>query len=285
MEGLAISEVARRTGLAAGTIRMWEQRYGFPEPGRTPSGYRRYSAADVEVLRRALALKAEGLSIPAALERARGLVTAGTTDRPSIYGALVAAHPLPIIPRRLHKRTLLALSRAIEDEALAHAAAPVCFAAFQYERFYRRVEHRYRRLAEVADAVAVFADFGAVRRAPAGPLELPIGPTDSLGNEWAVIIDAPGYAACLIGWEDPDQPRAGEGDDRERRFETLWTLDPRTVRTAAEVAAGLAERIDGGEGGRLARMLADRPLALERPAPALSALTNRTVGYLDDGAA
>ena len=38
MKGLAIKEVAERTGIAAGTIRMWEQRYGFPEPARTPSG-------------------------------------------------------------------------------------------------------------------------------------------------------------------------------------------------------------------------------------------------------
>ena len=45
------------------------------------------------------------------------------------------------------KSTLVALSRAIEHEALALAAAPVVFGAFQQERFYRRVEPRYRRLA------------------------------------------------------------------------------------------------------------------------------------------
>ncbi len=43
MEDLAIKDVAEQTGIAAGTIRMWEQRYGFPAPQRTPSGYRRYS--------------------------------------------------------------------------------------------------------------------------------------------------------------------------------------------------------------------------------------------------
>ena len=52
MNGLAISDVAERTGIAAGTIRMWEQRYGFPEPERTTAGYRLYSEDDVEALRR-----------------------------------------------------------------------------------------------------------------------------------------------------------------------------------------------------------------------------------------
>ena len=80
--GLAIRDVAERTGLAAGTIRMWEQRYGAPVPGRSESGYRVYSSEDVELLRRAVAFRARGLSVPAALERARSL---GETDRPSIY--------------------------------------------------------------------------------------------------------------------------------------------------------------------------------------------------------
>ena len=71
MTDLAIKDVAERTGIAAGTIRMWEQRYGFPEPQRTASGYRRYSSEDVELLRRVLSYREGGLSVPAALERAR----------------------------------------------------------------------------------------------------------------------------------------------------------------------------------------------------------------------
>ena len=41
---------------------------------------------------------------------------------------------------------------------MARAAGPVVIGAFQAERNYRAVEHRYRRLAHVADAVGVFAD-------------------------------------------------------------------------------------------------------------------------------
>ena len=54
---------------------------------------------------------------------------------------------------------------------MARAAGPVVIGAFQSERNYRAVEHRYRRLAHVADAVGVFADFDALahrRRGRAG---------------------------------------------------------------------------------------------------------------------
>src|SRR4051812_30625886 len=101
MTGLGISDVAQRTGLAPGTIRMWEQRYGFPDPGRTPSGYRRYSEEDVAVLIRATDLREQGLSVSAALVRARSVV-AGDTDRPSIYGAIMASETAPVRPAWLH---------------------------------------------------------------------------------------------------------------------------------------------------------------------------------------
>ena len=94
MKGLAIKDVAERTGIAAATIRMWEQRYGFPEPARTASGYRMYTEEDVEALRRVSTFRESGLSVPAALERARA--ASGATDRPSIYGAIAAGdEPVP----------------------------------------------------------------------------------------------------------------------------------------------------------------------------------------------
>jgi len=277
VKGLAIKEVAERTGLAAGTIRMWEQRYGVPVPSRTDSGYRLYTDGDVELLRRAVAFRERGLSVPAALERARGF--GSPTDRPSIYGAIVSGDT-PVRPLVLRKRTLLAISRAIEDETLARAAGPVLFAAFQTERNYRAVQHRYERLAHNADAAVVFADFAAPREDEGMPAEVPIAPDDALGNEWAVIVDAPGCAACLLAWE---QPRRAELDvaDRERRFEALWTMDPQVVRRAALVSCGLAGRSCPALADRLDALLADRPLAVEAPAPGLTALTNRMVAYLE----
>jgi len=257
---------------------MWEQRYGFPEPERTPSGYRMYSEQDVDALRRVSTLRDTGLSVPAALERAKA--ASGSTDRPSIYGA-IAGGDEPVPARRLRKRTLLEISRAIEDETLARAAGPVVIGAFQSVRNFHGVQHRYDRLARTADACIVFADFDAVRERAGHPTEVPIRPEDVLGNEWAVVIDAPGYAACLLAWETPESQRDDHLPDRERRFEALWTLDPRVVRRAALVGAALAARAGVDEGERLEARLRDRPLAFEAPAPALTSLTNRIVAYMD----
>ncbi len=278
MKGFAISDVAEQTGLAPGTIRVWEQRYGFPEPERTPSGYRVYQQQDVEILRRVVSYRDRGLSVPAALERARA--AGGSTDRPSLYGAVVAAGE-PVQPRRLRKSTLFAISRAIEDETLARAAGPIVIGAFQDERNYRAVEHRYRRLAKVADACVAFGNFSGVSGGDGEPVLLPVGPDEALGAEWAVIVDAPGYAACLLAWETPESQRDRDREERERCFEAAWTLEPSTVRKAALVGSSLARRSAPEVGAHLEELLQDRPLAVEAPAPGLTALANRIVGYLD----
>jgi DICT domain-containing protein len=269
---LAIKDLSEQTGVAAGTIRMWEQRYGFPEPTRTAGGYRVYTEDDVVALKRVVAYRSRGLSVPAALEHARSLE--GTTDRPSIFAALASGNA-PVRPQKLRRQTLIALSRAIEEEAMARAAGPVVIGAFQAERNYRHVEHRYRRLARVADAVGVFASFAEVSHGGEDePAEIPIGPSDALGHEWAVIVDAPGYAACLVGWETPK--RGGD-----RIFEAVWTMDAPVVRRAVQVGATLAARTAPEWSERVLALLADRPLAVETPAPGLTALTNRMIGYLD----
>ncbi len=275
---LAIKDLAERTGLAAGTIRMWEQRHGFPEPARTASGYRRYTPADVEALRRVQAYRHRGLSVPAAIDRARE--SGGDSDLPSLYAA-VASTDCGTRPQVLRKSTLVALSRAIEHETLAHAAAPVMIGAFQRERFYRQVEPRWRRIASQADAVVVFADFPEISTGAGQPSELPIAPELALGNEWAVIVDAPGYAACLLAWEQPGVTQPGDPDDGSRCFEAIWTVDPIATRRAAQAGARLAGQVDAKVGHRLEQLLADRPLALEQPAPALTALTNRVLAYLE----
>ena len=278
MSQKSIKEVAEATGIAAGTIRMWEQRYGFPEPSRTDAGYRLYTEDDVETLRRVMAYRHRGLSVPAAIERARE--TGGAADHPSIYAA-VAASDYGARPQVLRKSTLVALSRAIEHETLAQAASPVLFGAFQHEAFYREVEPRYRRISQFSDAAVAFADFDAIRYPEGGPIEVPIAPEHKLGNEWAVIVDAPGYAACLLAWEMPGSTQPGDPGDLSRRFEAVWTLDPRATRKAARVAARLVGRQDAELGQHLEDLLDDRPLARDEPAPTLTALTNRMVAYME----
>lgn len=276
---LQIKDVAEATGITPGTIRMWEQRHGFPEPRRTESGYRVYSPGDVETLRRVLALKHRGLSIATAIERARA--SGGSpSDHLSIYAA-VSGGDHGARPQVLRKSTLVALSRAIEHETLARAARPILFGAFQREPFFREVEPRWRRMAAHADACAVFADFPEVRH-HLGLTEIPVAECDALGNEWSVIVDAPGYSACLLAWEQPGVTQPGDPDDMTRRFEAIFTLDARATRRAVEAAVQLAGRADPEYAERVGDLLAERPLAIEQPAPALTALSNRVVAYLEN---
>jgi len=48
---LSISAVERETGVSKDTLRIWERRYGFPEPGRDANGERAYTHEHVGKLR------------------------------------------------------------------------------------------------------------------------------------------------------------------------------------------------------------------------------------------
>ena len=51
------------TGVSEAVIRAWERRHGVLNPRRTASGYRAYTQADIEVLKRLKKLTLEGVSI------------------------------------------------------------------------------------------------------------------------------------------------------------------------------------------------------------------------------
>lgn len=58
-----IQKAADLAGVPAGLIRAWERRYGVLRPRRTGGGYRTYTEADIELLRRLKQLTEEGLAI------------------------------------------------------------------------------------------------------------------------------------------------------------------------------------------------------------------------------
>ena len=59
--GLPIAAVERDTGLAKDTLRVWERRYGFPQPGRDANGERTYPLEQVDKLRLIRRLIDQGL--------------------------------------------------------------------------------------------------------------------------------------------------------------------------------------------------------------------------------
>jgi MerR family transcriptional regulator, light-induced transcriptional regulator len=60
-EAVGIGAAERETGLSKDTLRIWERRYGFPQPGRDANGERIYPAEQVEKLRLIRRLMERGL--------------------------------------------------------------------------------------------------------------------------------------------------------------------------------------------------------------------------------
>lgn len=235
--GLSISALAQRTGVPQATLRSWEARYGFPAPLRLPGGHRRYAEADVAAVEEVLRHRTAGLGLEAAI---RMRAAAPTTPSTSVYAELRRLHP-DLEPQLLGKRSMLAMSNALEDECGAQAQRPLLFAGFQQGRFLRESYARWVELARTASRAVVFADLGEPAPITQGlPLEVAIPHDSPLNREWFVVCDAPDRPACLLGWERPGQQSL---PDAHRRFEAVWSVDPVVVRDAARLCAGLADTL------------------------------------------
>lgn len=264
-----------RTGVAEPTLRMWERRYGFPQPERTPSGHRRYSDEQVEMVDRVRALRASGLSLPAAIARVQAPPDPGSL---SLYSALRELRP-ELEPRPVLKPVLIVLSHAIEDETLARADSLAMFGCFQRESFYRRSQARWRELASSCRVAAVFADFERTDDGGADPAEVPISRREQIAREWAIVAYGQHSSIAMVGREVASSNVDAAGP--ERSFELLWTVDPEAVRTLGRVCAVLASRVLPALAGRAEEALAVEGTA--RPADQLKLMTaviNRTLSAL-----
>jgi DICT domain-containing protein len=271
---LSTAQLASRTGLPAGTLRMWESRHGFPTPARLPGGHRRYSERDVEAVLEVLRLRQQGLSLPAAIDRARRPESPGDS---SVFAGLRRRCP-EVAASVMVKRAVLPISHAIEDEYLARGRSGFVFGSFQREHFYRIAERRWRELARTSQLAVAVADFSEVREPGGAPSEVPAEIHQPLAREWTLIIDAPGAHACLAAWELPSQ---SELSDFDRRFEVLWSFEPEVVRATTEIATDLLWSLAPEVARRMPEPSPDTTLGIEELRFA-TALSQRIVGYLGD---
>jgi DICT domain-containing protein len=263
---LSTAQLSARTGLPAGTLRMWESRHGFPSPARLPGGHRRYSQRDAEAVLEVLRLRGQGLSLPAAIDRAR------RQEQPSersVFAGLRRRRP-DLAATVSQKRLLVAMSHAIEDECLAHAGRGLVFGSFQRQEFFQAAEPRWRELARTARLAVAVADFSEIAEPELAAAQVPVQIHHPMVREWTLIVDAPGAHACLTAWEHPDN---GGLPDHARQFEVIWSFEREIVRAASEVATELlndlapeiAARVpdaiadgSGGDGLRFGSALAHR---------------------------
>lgn len=270
--GLSIGALSRITGVSVATLRTWEQRYDFPLPQRLPSGHRRYDHATIDAVTAVARQREAGVDLPSAIAGARA---PGGADGSSVFLEVRRRHPdLPF--ERIHGRTLLAITRALEDECCARAYLPVLFGGFQRQSSYEPLRARWADLARTARATLVFADFHDIA-VTGEPTRVPLRPGSPLVREWFVVCDGPDRAAALVAAELPGQERRPMED---REYDAVWTLEPEVVRTASRVGAavGLAAGAMDAEG--LTHHLAMPVSYLPDPVrPVL--LFNRIVAYLD----
>jgi DICT domain-containing protein len=271
--GLAIGELAERTAVPAATLRSWESRYGFPRPRRLDGGHRRYDHGDVAVVQEILRQRAAGMSLEAAIARA---TSRGAEAESSVFAGLRRRHP-DLLPQVVRKSTLLALTRAMEDEYCARAEQALLFGSFQRQRYYRRSRDRWTELARTAWVTVVFADFTEAPAPYASLVEVPVPDGAPLRREWTLVCEARDYCACLTAWEFPGQQGTADAD---RRFEVLWTLSPRAVRDAATICAQLAELFCPGL-RLLDRLPPDPPSPVSSDLEHATGLLSRMIGYLE----
>ncbi len=271
---LTIGELSRRTGLSPALIRVWESRHGFPTPTRLPSGHRRYSEADVDLIAGVLRRRDAGIRLDVAIAEA---AASTPPESPSVFAELRRKHP-NLAAHRLRKSTLLALSWAIEDECCSRATRGLVIGGFQHEKYFRRSLSRWNEIARVAKTTWALAEFGHEPRDDELPVRVPLAEDAPMRREWAVVCDSPDYPAALTAWELPGQTTV---PDRHRIFEAIWTVDARAVRDAARVCAQVAHTAGVAEAGAVLYTLAEDPPARGLDPAATTTLFNRVVAYVD----
>lgn len=250
---LRIGEVSRRVGVSPELLRAWELRYGLLQPSRSPGGFRLYSSADEERIKRMRAFQTQGLS---AAEAARLALESTAAAETPAGGGEVALDRTP-------------LAHALErfDEPAAQEAFDRALSAVSIESLLRDLVIPYLHdLGErwEAGTTSVAQEHFASNFLRGRLLSLARGWGQG-GGPLAILACAPGelhdlpliafgLALRAHGWRiaflGPDTPLGTLADASAK-------LEPRLVVVSATSAARLARVRD--ELGTLAR---STPLAL-----------------------
>ncbi|HEY0848000.1 MAG TPA: MerR family transcriptional regulator [Noviherbaspirillum sp.] len=129
----SIGAVERDTGLGKDTLRVWERRYGFPQPGRDANGERTYPLDQVQKLRMLKRLIDAGYRpgkiVQLRQEELQGLIdtlvfpesSAGLQERPDLqaYVALCKSHDVEELRRALSQALIRMGLQAFVTEVIA----------------------------------------------------------------------------------------------------------------------------------------------------------------------
>ena len=254
-QGFSIGVLAARAGVTPGVLRTWENRFGFPRGERSASGHRRFTDADVALVRQVLEVRDSGLPLQVAIDSVVRAQEAGE-ERSAFAAAAEAAGG--VRPLRLHRRALIAASHAVEDECLARGDRSVVLGAFQLGHRYASSRHRWEEIGRTAAWAAVVADFDGRGDADphadlhadldAAPVRCQLPGDSPLRREWAVVCLSESYAALVAAWEVP----AATGPPT---YEAVISTHRGATTAAGRVLAGVVRAAGGVVPPAAARLL------------------------------
>lgn len=118
--------VSEQLGLAPGTLRAWEQRYGVVNPTRSGGGYRLYDDGDVETLRAMAGLVADGMQPAQAAEELR-------IGRTAPVAPVGGGRAVPDAPAGLPDPALLVAASRTFDTRTLDETLDAAFGAARFE--------------------------------------------------------------------------------------------------------------------------------------------------------
>jgi DICT domain-containing protein len=143
-----------------------------------------------------------------------------------------------------YKNTLVSLCHALEDCILTCSSSPLVITAFQRGKWYLQEADRYSELAEHSRQVVImashdtgFAEHPTSQKSNVSLVEL--APSDSVAQEWHLMIFAPTYTAMVLCQELSAADYGAKGiptEDLERKFYGFWTFEPHLVQETVEIA-------------------------------------------------
>jgi len=146
--------------------------------------------------------------------------------RPRVYRRLLEHPGLELRPQIFSKGTLTELSHVLENTVLEHRLRGAVFTGFQESGNWLQSLERYQRLVEPrARSVVVFAAGNLDTVDDDDILRVRLDDGSPLREEWFLVVLTTDFCAVLLG-EDTGEPVEHE---IERRFDTVLSLDPRTV--------------------------------------------------------
>ncbi|MEU5850765.1 MerR family transcriptional regulator [Saccharopolyspora shandongensis] len=259
-----ISAVSRRLGVPVPTLRSWERRYGIGPSVREAGRHRRYTAADLDRLRRMIALVDEGappasaaavaLGEPATNGAARdgggsGAIAVGRSER-TVRGLARAAARLDVEAVRAHVETQLnqrGVERTWEDLLVP---------------LLQSLGHRYDAEPESTVAIehaATIGILGALRGIRAEPAQarlhalLLCAPDEqhSLPLEvlYAALVER-GRRARFLGARVPSETALSAAHRMRPRTVVVWAHSARLARRCAlpDLAETCSKLVLGGPG-------------------------------------